>query len=198
MNKQNLQFYSDNVESLLEQYDTVAFESVHQDWLEHLPKAGRVLDVGAGSGRDARYMAHGGLEVVAVEPCQKLSVKASKSDSGANIRWLADSLPLLQKTYDMNSPFDLILLSAVWMHLTYDERTVSMGRLAGLLSDNGILVITLRYGDFSDGRIAYPVDADEVVKLSKASGLSVAMKTDLNTDQLGRHDVAWQTIVLMK
>ena len=62
----NITYYSKNAETLADNYNSVPVESVHKDWLGQLPKEGMVLDVGAGSGRDARFMAAKGLNVVAV------------------------------------------------------------------------------------------------------------------------------------
>lgn len=56
-NERNITFYSDNATRLAAQYDDLAVTDVHKDWLLHLPEPGMALDVGAGSGRDARFLA---------------------------------------------------------------------------------------------------------------------------------------------
>lgn len=67
---ENIKYYSTHAEKLADQYNSVAFEKVHADWLSEIPEKGFVLDVGAGSGRDARFLAVKGLSVVAVEPAE--------------------------------------------------------------------------------------------------------------------------------
>lgn len=47
--------------------DHLDFEEARRDWLTEVPSEGMVLDLGASSGRDARYLASKGLSVVAVE-----------------------------------------------------------------------------------------------------------------------------------
>jgi protein-L-isoaspartate O-methyltransferase len=50
-------------------YESVAAETVHGWLVDLLPNApALVLDIGAGTGRDAAWLASRGLEVVAVEP----------------------------------------------------------------------------------------------------------------------------------
>lgn len=50
-------FYNQNAGSLAEQYDSTTFEQVHTSWQAFWYLVGdRVLDVGAGSGRDAKWM----------------------------------------------------------------------------------------------------------------------------------------------
>lgn len=194
----NSSFYSQNIDSLVSQYDGVSFESVHSDWLKFLPTNGTALDIGAGSGRDARYLSERGLKVHAVEPATSLMLAAKRNSSEHDITWYQDGLPNLNQVKALDLPFDLILLSAVWMHLSFEERSLSMKTMASLLSAGGRLVVTLRHGEFNDGRTAFPVRADEVCQLGEQSGLSVVLKTDLTDDQLGRSDVVWQTVVLSK
>ena len=59
--------YSQKAKIFYDQYQSLTFEQVHQDWLSFLcGKAGLALDVGAGSGRDASALATQGWDVVAV------------------------------------------------------------------------------------------------------------------------------------
>jgi hypothetical protein len=68
------------------------------------------------------------------------------------------------------------------------------------MAPKALLVLTLRHGNFSDGRSCYPVSADEVLNLIKwhQLPLSPTLITDLKPDALGRSDVLWQTVVLKK
>ncbi|MCG6323603.1 methyltransferase domain-containing protein, partial [Vibrio alginolyticus] len=117
-------FYDRHADSFAKQYTSIQFEDVHASWRVFWPQAGdRVLDVGAGSGRDAKWMAEHGCEVVAIEPAQAL-LRLGKSYCGDSVTWLEDALPKLEKTINLGFRFDLILVSAVWMHLapTHRER----------------------------------------------------------------------------
>jgi hypothetical protein len=86
------------------------------------------------------------------------------------------------------------------MHLTPDERALALPVLASLTASNALLVLTLRHGNFSDGRSSYPVSADEVLNLihQHQLPLSPLLITNLEPDALGRGDVLWQTVVLKK
>jgi hypothetical protein len=59
------------------------------------------------------------------------------------------------------------------------------------------LVISLRHGEFTDGRKAYPVSVQELEQLAKNSALMVRHVSD-SDDQLKRDDVHWQTVVISK
>lgn len=192
-----ISFYSDRAVELSNQYERVDFESVHKDWLQFIPSEGMVLDVGAGSGRDARYLASKGLAVVAVEPADELLTLAKQKAAGLNIHWLSDSLPELREVFKLQTKFDLILLSAVWMHIPASERQRVFRKLSTLLKPNGKMVISLRHGLSPDERVMYPVSSSELAKFASQYGLRFdPLSSEKRTDQLGRHDVSWETILL--
>lgn len=194
----SIAFYDEHASALAEQYDKVLTCDVHRDWLHLLPKSGHILDIGCGSGRDARYLSSLGLVVHAVEPSVDLLNIAKAKSQQQNIHWYQDQLPALSVIKMKDREYDVILMSAVWMHLTPEERLKSITRLSELLSKDGRLVITLRYGEFTDGRISYPVSADECVELGQAFNLNKCLITANVSDTMGRSEVTWQTVVLQK
>jgi Methyltransferase domain len=52
---------------------------------------------GAGTGRDAAWLAARGYEVVAVEPSDAMRAEAVRLHPQAPIRWVADALPGLEQ-----------------------------------------------------------------------------------------------------
>lgn len=195
MNK-NISFYHQHAQALFEQYQSANFIEVHSDWLHLLPNSGTVLDVGAGSGRDSAYMASKGLLVTAVEPADHLRALASSTHLSSNIHWLNDTLPLLGNTVALHQKYDIILLSAVWMHLDSLERRLALDILGTLLNPTGAIIITLRHGDNSDERVMLPVSYQEIVSLLQGTRFTSALlsKCGHTPDLLGRKNVSWQTV----
>lgn len=191
----NITYYSRNAEQLADQYDSLDFEQVHSDWLAHIPSEGMALDVGAGSGRDARYLASKGLSVVAVEPAAGIREHAQSYGATQPIHWLDDSLPELNHVHKLQTKFDLILLSAVWMHIAPSQRQRSFRKLSSLLKPNGKMIVSLRHGTSPDERTMHPVSADELAQLAQQQGLSFRV-LDKREDELQRQDVTWQTVLL--
>ncbi|WP_177168904.1 class I SAM-dependent methyltransferase [Thalassotalea agarivorans] len=193
----NITFYSVNAESLTTQYNSISFESVHKDWLDEIPKEGMVLDVGAGSGRDARFLASKGLSVVAVEPADGIRDLALQYGIEKPIHWISDTLPDLSKIFALQIKFDLILLSAVWMHIAPNSRQRAFRKLSSLLKPNGKLVISLRHGPCYDERTMHDVSADELAQYASQYGLTYKLLGPLSqSDEMGREDVRWQTVLL--
>jgi SAM-dependent methyltransferase len=193
MGKTNIAIYHEKATSFFNLYESLKFENVHADWLSLLPNGGYALDIGAGSGRDAAKLAVRGFYVFAVEPASALLTLAQCAYTTANIRWFKDQLPLLA-TVPKSQTFDLILLSAVWMHLTPQEQTASWPQLIKHLRPDGLLVFTLRAGEFKDGRSSYTVDPQQLSESAHSNGLRL-VKSSTNFDKLNRENITWQTLV---
>ena len=111
-------WYDQNISVVSPRYESVAAETVHRWLVDLLPNApALVLDVGAGTGRDAAWLASRGLEVIAVEPSGAMRAEAQRLHPSQSIQWIADSLPSLNHVLRLGLSFDMILLSAVWMHV---------------------------------------------------------------------------------
>jgi SAM-dependent methyltransferase len=210
-------FYNENATELAQQYLSKTFEQVHQSWSQFLPSIiknsnARILDLGAGSGRDSKYLAglaakeHGddnNTQIFAVEPANILADIGAHQTNGLKVKWLTDSLPALSTITKQEVSFDLILLSAVWMHIPVSDRARSMRKLANLLKPGGKLVISLRHSSGSEQaeqerkeRKMHTVCADELKQLATDVGLFTKLETQKEGDQLGRAHVSWQTLVL--
>ena len=191
-------FYNQHVKELNAQYLAVKSETVHGDWLSVAGPRGNALDVGSGIGRDAAYLSALGYTVVAIDPSQQMLDQAQQNFPDADILWLKDALPHLNESIKLQLKFSLILLSAVWMHVPKSQRQRAIRKLSSLLAPNGKIVITLRHGEFTDGRISFGVSSDELRKYAFEYGLSFSLPAggERSNDELQRADVTWETVIL--
>jgi SAM-dependent methyltransferase len=189
--------YNRGFREFTEAYEAFGFADIHAGAMPFLPKPpGLVLDVGAGSGRDADWFAAQGFEVVAVEPAAALRAEAARLHPSPLIRWLDDRLPALAGVHRLGLGFDLVWVSAVWQHMPPEDRPRAMRKLATLLKPGGRMVMTLRHGPAPADRPMWPVDAQEVERLGLDHGLALRVATERSEDRQGRSDVRWQTVVL--
>jgi SAM-dependent methyltransferase len=178
-------------------YEAIGFEQIHGAALPFLPsQAGLLLDIGAGSGRDAAWFARAGWDVVAVEPAAFMRQDARARHTSPRIRWIDDSLPALAAIHRLGLVFDIIWLSGVWMHVSPADRPRAMRKIATLLKPGGRLVLTLRHGPSPEDRPMWPVSANEVERLGLDLGLALRVATERADDLQGRPGVTWQTIIL--
>lgn len=189
--------YERGFREFTEAYEAFGFADIHRDALPFLPRAnGLVLDVGAGSGRDAAWFAAQGWDVIAVEPAAAMRREAARLHDSPRIRWLDDRLPTLAAVHRLGLAFDLVWLAGVWMHVPPEDRARAMRKLATLLTPGGRIVLTLRHGPAPDDRPMWRVDAHEVERLGLDLGLALRVATERRDDLQGRAGVRWQTVIL--
>ncbi|WP_431272468.1 methyltransferase domain-containing protein [Dankookia sp. P2] len=110
--------YHRGFQGFAEAYEAFGFAEIHAGALPFLPsRPGLVLDIGAGSGRDAAWFAAKGWEVVAAEPAAAMRQEAARRHPSPSIRWIDDRLPALAAVHLLGLSFDLVWLSGVWMHI---------------------------------------------------------------------------------
>ncbi|MDY6974657.1 MAG: class I SAM-dependent methyltransferase [Pseudomonadota bacterium] len=195
-----IEHYSEKAQHYFDLYNSVDAENVHGDWKAFLQKAntGNALDVGAGSGRDANWLAKQGWKVIAAEPADELR-NLAQANSHNSVTWCNASLPALAALPQQPKTYDLILLSAVWMHLPKDERPAALKRLAELLSENGVMYISLRFGPNDEKRPMHPVSYDELAALAQSNGLTARNLNPVpSQDGLKRDDVKWVMVEVVK
>ena len=185
-------------EKLAQEYESVSFEQVHRGIVDLIPaQVTRILDVGAGSGRDAAALATRGHVITAVEPSEAMRRSAAELHPGLGIDWIDDCLPELKKIQSRGLLFKFILVSAVWMYLPYDERRIAINTLAGLLAPSGLLIISLRHGAAHQDTGAVDVANGEVVLMARRGDLDLLRQVD-SRDALERNPLSWTTLVFRK
>jgi len=190
--------YEAEAAELMTRYESLTFEHVHRGALALYPESpSDVLDVGAGTGRDAAALAQRGHRVVAVEPTRALREAGERLHAGLGIDWVDDHLPTLRKLRARGTRFDLVLLTAVWMHLDLAERAAGIATLAALLTEGGHLVMSLRHGPVPQGRRMFEVSADETIALAAAHGLACHLHFERESSWPAA-DVRWSVLALRR
>lgn len=191
--------YAERAPALLAQWAALSFEDCHGPVRHLIPSTpARILDVGAGAGADAAAFALMGHDVVAVEPVAELRLPAMIQHPSPTIQWRDDSLPALAGL--AGETFDLVMVSAVLMHLDAPERREAMPRLAGLLRAGAVMILSLRHGPVPVGRRMFEVSADETVELAQVQGLALILRQEVASVQAGNRQagVTWTRLAFRK
>jgi 2-polyprenyl-3-methyl-5-hydroxy-6-metoxy-1,4-benzoquinol methylase len=147
-----------------------------------------------------------GHHVVAVEPTDAPRTAAMALHPSPRIEWLDDNLPDLGVLLARGEKFDVVMLTAVWMHLDATQRRRAMPNVASLMKPGGVMIMSLRHGPVPPGRRMFEVSAEETIELGQIRGLRpvLTMSTrslqDRGTpaDSLGRVGVSWTRLALVK
>jgi SAM-dependent methyltransferase len=189
-------WYDAHAEAVSANYEEATADAIHGWMLDLLPATpATILDVGAGSGRDAAWLAAKGYDVVAVEPSASMRAAAARLHPEAKAHWIGDTLPALGAVTQSGLSFDLILLSAVWMHVPAGDRPRAFRKLINLLKPGGLIAITLRHGPAEPERAIHPVSLAEVEALARNHGAFIERSGEAK-DQLGRGDIRWTQVAI--
>ena len=117
-------------------------------------------------------------------------------DSHQRVVWMNDALPDLRALRALGRRFDLVLLSAVWMHVAPKGRERAFRILSELLGPSGLLAITLRLGGDAAENAArgfHDTSAEELI--GYANGRAIALRSRTTQPDLRRPNLKWETLV---
>lgn len=180
--------------TLAQQYDTVRSQDVLVGLEERLPRL-CALDVACGTGRDAEWLAQHGFRVTAIDGAEAMLAEARAKHSHPFVTYQHDLLPELAATRARGQKYDLILMSAAWMHIAPERRAEALTHLLDMANPGCLMFISLRHGPAPADRKMFEVDVEELRTLA-ARRLVSSEALEQNSDQLGRSAVWWDTVYL--
>ncbi len=190
--------YAEEADALAKTYESLTFEKAHRRWLNLMPQEpSQVLDVGAGTGRDAAGLARLGHHVVAAEPVAEMRAHGLRLHGDVAIEWIDDILPDLRRIFALRRRFALVLMTAVWMHLDERERRIAMANIADLMTPGAALLMSLRHGPVPEGRRMFDVSPEETRDLAWRHGLD-RLHEGTADDMLKRGGVHWTYLAFRK
>ena len=125
--------------------------------------------------------------MLAVEPSEAMREQGKKLHPG--LQWLGDRLPDLPKVAEMGNRYDMIHLSAVWMHLDPSERDKAFSTIVGLANPAALLSFLVRCPHDPE-RGMHPTDPDEIPSLARKHGGTV-IHQDHAPDHSDRPEISW-------
>jgi SAM-dependent methyltransferase len=133
-------YYDRNAERFVRETANVDMSSAYAPFLAYIPRSGRILDAGCGSGRDSLYFLQKEYEVVAF-------------DASAEMCRLASELigqTVYQKSFediDWISEFDGIWACASLLHLRRNSIDSVLYKLRRALKPNGVMFVSFKLRD---------------------------------------------------
>lgn len=188
--------YHRHAERLARAYRDVSFETVHSPLLKYLPPLGsRIIDIGAGAGRDAYALAEQGYDVTAVEPSAEMRRVGQREENDAQVTWLDDSLPALMSVRATGETFRFILCSAVLMHLPGRLLVASFEAMHAIAEYDALLAVTVRNPLPSDPSGVFHHHGRKTIVNAAAKAGFALFKDGTNGDVLRRSDVNWSWFI---
>ena len=194
------EFYDRNAADIAARYES-APSPVERYFALAFPAGSRVLDVGAGSGRDLAALLRAGYDGFGVEPSAGLRQAAAAAHPELADRLGDGALPGIGTPF--GGGFDGIVCCAVLMHVPETDLFDAALALRRLLKPHGRLLMsvpTARTDVGSDsrddqGRLFQPYAPEELQLLFERLGFQLIGRWDTE-DVLGRAGTHWVTMLL--
>jgi len=138
--EKTLEFYDRNAAAFFQNTVGVDMSTLHHRFLQEIPKGGMLLDVGCGSGRDAKVFKDYGYRVTAFDASHEMAVLASE--------YLGQ--PVAVRTFDDIDEvafYDGIWACASLLHLPLFEIPAALVRLCTALKPGGTLYLSFKEGE---------------------------------------------------
>ena len=193
--------YANEVEELFRLYESIPAADAHRAVLHLIPASpASVLDIGSGTGRDAAWFASLGHRVVAVEPTGAMRIPAMALHPSTQIEWLDDSLPDLALLRARGVSFDLVMLTAVWMHLDAAQRRQAMPSIAALVRPGGTVIMKVQHGPVPVGRRMFDIAPEETIELARTQDLHPVLNVRTESGQEANRlaGVSWTNLAFVK
>ena len=187
-----LQYYNETAPTFVQGTITADLGKLHRRFLKLLPIQAHILDLGCGSGRDAKAFLDAGYQVTAI-------------DGSAGCCKLAGDYigqPVLCQTFeelDFDAAFDGVWACASLLHVPYAELTGIFAKIARALRPGGYLYASFKYGDFEGERNGrYFTDLDEgrlAAVMQPVAGLTIVETFVTGDVRDGRGGEKWLNVI---
>lgn len=163
-------FYDEHADEYFERTVHANLSHLYERFLPLLPKGGRILDVGCGSGRDLKAFKSRGYRPLGIEPSPRLAHLAHEySGVGCEV----------VKVQDMTfaGEFDGVWACASLLHLSKGELSDALNRMRVALVPGGVLFASIQSGQgeqpAADGRFYAYYNREEFLRAVQAVGFRV-------------------------
>ena len=195
MKNNTIQYYDEHAVEFYNGTVTADMKELQNRFLTYLPKHGKVLDAGCGSGRDSKSFLEAGFQVEAFDASEKLCTFAEKLI-------IHPVRCLCFEEMDYVNEFDGVWASASLLHVSKKELPGILVRIHQSLKKDGIL-----YASFKEGcketkkgeRFFSNYSREEICEVFKEKGLFDIIECFTTSDvRENRDDELWINIIVRK
>ena len=191
-----LDYYNKNSEEYFNSTLNVDMTNTYKAFLKLVPKGGKILDLGCGSGRDSMNFMKLGYEVTAVDGAKELAKRASVLLGKEVIVSTFEELELKEK-------FHGIWACASLLHIKREDLKIVLNNLYNNLDDNGVFYMSFKYGEkeyVDDKNRYFNCFTDEsIISFINENTKYNILGLYITDDKLGRvNEVKWVNLICNK
>ena len=144
MNK-TLAYYNENADKFILGTLNVDMMTIQKKFISYIPKGGKILDLGCGSGRDSLFFKQLGYNVTAVDGSAEMCRQAENNIEQPVINLTFDKLPY-------EAEFDGVWACASLLHVPSSDIQDVLVKIERALKKGGYFYFSVKYGDYEGER----------------------------------------------
>ena len=141
MMNDTITYYNQNASAYAKDTFSADCSAIQEKFMSKLASGAKVFDFGCGTGRDALVFLQNEYDVIATDGSEEMCRIASEN-TGLTVE------QLYFQDLDYQEEFDGIWACASILHLSYQELTAVLPKMAVALKPGGIIYTSFKYGDF--------------------------------------------------
>lgn len=188
-------YYDDHAEEYFRSTVNIDFSNTCDKFLSFLNPGDKIIDLGAGSGRDLAYFMNKGFEVDGIDASSEMCRLATL--------YLGKDI-ICQRIQDWNpkEKYNGIWANASLLHISQDEVECFLTKVDQFLTRNGILYLSVKEGIPTGldafGRHYTGFTLDQICNLVLKNNKLKIIECWVTEDKLNRYDVKWINIIAQK
>ena len=186
-----MDYYQKNSSEYINKTKDADLSKERDELLKMLPKKGKILDIGFGSGRDSLAFKELGYDVISIDSCNEFC------DYGKLIG--LNVININVKDISFNNEFDGIWACASLLHVKSNELVEVFNKIALAMTENASFYCSFKYSEFEgvrDDRYYTDMTLEKMNSLLANTNLGI-VNNWVKDDSLNR-DNKWISFILKK
>lgn len=190
-----IDYYNSNAAQYFSNTVNVDMSECCDRFLKYVVPGGRIIDIGAGSGRDIKYFTDRGYVVEGIDASEKMC-RLAADYSGVEV--------ICERIQDWHpqEKYDGIWANASLLHLALGEIEDFVCRVSDYLKPNGVLYISMKKGIQTgydnNGRFFTDFSEEKVQQIVAKSTAFIVTESWESGDALSRDEFRWTNLILKK
>jgi 2-polyprenyl-3-methyl-5-hydroxy-6-metoxy-1,4-benzoquinol methylase len=136
----SINYYNQYAETYIKSTFRADMSLILEQFVQHIPSGGRILDLGCGSGRDSLWFKSRGYSIIALDGSESMIQHCKKY-------LLADEMVHSRfETYHTDLKFDGIWACASLLHISRDALPQLIQKYVGYLNPHGVFFMSFKSG----------------------------------------------------